>query len=91
MRKVDLTKDEELIAEAILDARKVQEYLWQELSLINYPYEPKLWEQIFAKRLNKIREIDPLNPHARVELRKRIMQQTALGICALRVLDEESI
>jgi hypothetical protein len=88
MKIVDFTRDEELIAAAILDARKVQEYLWQELSLMNYEYDFKLWESIFAKRLNKIKEIDMSNPNAKVELRKRIMQQTALGICALRVLDE---
>lgn len=86
---ITLTKDEQLIVEAILDGRKVQEYLWQELSLLRAPYNPLIWNSIFQKRVNKIREIDPSHPNHKVVLRKRVLQQAALSILALRILDEE--
>ena len=50
---MDFTYDEQLIAEAILEGRKVQEYLWQELSLLNKPYNTKIWETVFSKRVKK--------------------------------------
>ena len=87
---MDFTYDEQLIAEAILEGRKVQEYLWQELSLLNKPYNTKIWETVFSKRVKKISELDCSNVSCKVELRKRILQQAALSILALRVLDEES-
>jgi len=85
----DLQQDEKLILEALLEARKVQDYIWQDLSLLHKPYNVKAWASVFSKRVNKICQIDNNNPHAKVELRKRVLQQAALSIMALKVLDNE--
>jgi hypothetical protein len=86
---MDFTKDEQLIAEAILEGRKIQEYLWQELSLLRRPFNPDQWESVFQKRVDKISQLDIGNKSNKVELRKRILQQAALSVLALRVLDEQ--
>lgn len=87
--KFDLTEDENLIKEALLDARKVQEFLWQELSLQNdSEFNANIWACVFQKRVNKISEINPSHPNAKVELRKRVLQQCALSIVALKVIDK---
>ena len=87
---MDYLKDEKIIAEAILHGRKVQDYLWQEISLLKKPYEPILWEKVFQKRVDKISEIDVNSASHKVELRKRILQQAALSVMALLVLDSDS-
>jgi hypothetical protein len=84
-----LTYDEKIIKDAIIAAREVQEYIWGELSLEKQNYDPKVWEDVFCKRVYKISQIDFSNPKSRVELRKRILQQAALSICAIKVLDME--
>ena len=84
----NFSKDEEVIKEALLDARKVQEYLWQELSLSNSDtFNLIHWSNVFDKRVEKIKEINPFSPAYKVELRKRILQQCALSICAIKLLD----
>lgn len=81
---LNLTQDEELIKEAILDARKVQEFIWGELSLLHDDeFNKDVWTSVFLKRVNKIAEISPDNPAAKIELRKRVLQQAALSILAL--------
>jgi hypothetical protein len=82
-------KDEELIIEAILNGRKVQEFLWQELSLSEADdFDQTRWVDVFQKRVNKILFIDMSNPNALVELRKRCLQQAALSICAMKLIDK---
>jgi len=88
-KKIKFEKDEALIAEAILEGRKVQEYIWQELSLFHKPYNPEVWRIIFEKRVKKISELDMNNSSYKIELRKRILQQAALSILALKVLDKD--
>lgn len=83
--------DEELIIEAVLNARKVQEYIWQELSYTNdESIDIKKWIRVFKKRVDKISELDAINNNYKVELRKRILQQAALSIAALFVLDKNT-
>lgn len=82
----DLTKDEVLIREVLLCARNIEEYLFEESSLINQSFSKDIWVDIFQKRVNKIKEIDINNPSYRVELKKRIVQQAALSIKALVAL-----
>ena len=90
MKKTNFTQDEQLIAEAILESRKVQEYLWKGISeLRKLPYNIKLWEKAFQKRVDKIANIETDNPSYKIELRKRLLQQAALSILALRILDSE--
>ncbi len=90
--KIDYDQEEKLIAEAIMDARKVQEYIWQDLSFTKKPYTDMMerWVIQFQKRVNKIIVIDTQTPNFKVELRKRLLQQAALSIAALKVLDNES-
>ena len=86
---IDFTKDEQLIAEAILEGRKIQEYLWQELSLLKKPYNRDAYVSIFSKRVLKIANLNMENPNHKVELRKRILPQAALSILALLVIDND--
>lgn len=89
-QQMDLTKDEQLILEAMFNGRRIQEYLWQELSLsMEERYDPAQWKKVFQKRIDKIEQLDMSNPMAKVELRKRILQQATLSIIALKVLDRE--
>ncbi len=90
MKTMSYSVDEQLVSDAILEARKVQEYIWQELSFIYNPFEIDKWVNIFQKRVNKIQDIDISHPNHKVELRKRILQQAALSIMALRILDNSS-
>lgn len=83
------TEEEKLITEAILQAREIQEYIWADLSMSLKPFDKRVWVSIFKKRVDKIEGINPFNGNARVELRKRILQQGALSILALRLLDEQ--
>ena len=88
MKNVEFTKDEELIKEALIEARKIQEYIWQELSMLKKPYDPLQWAIVFQKRVDKIYDLKLNNTSNKIELRKRVLQQAALSILALRVLDE---
>lgn len=89
IHSLDQVKDEEkYIVEAIISARKIQEFLWGKC---NGEWGLEEWRRMFKKRLIKIDEIVSDNPHAMIELRKRILQNTALGIALLRLIDENSI
>ena len=44
------------------------------------------WRRMFVKRYNKIFAIDSTNPHAIVELKKRLLQNAALCIALLAIL-----
>lgn len=81
-------KEEKQIAEAIVAARKMQEFLWGEY---NGQWNIEEWRRMFRKRIQKIDDIDPANPHAKVEMRKRLVQNAALSIALLRIIDEEGI
>lgn len=84
-QKFELTDEEAYLFEAIMAARKVQEYLWGEY---NGQWGIEEWKRMFKKRMVKIDDIDPNNPHALIELKKRILQNTALGIALLKRLDD---
>ena len=88
-KEIDYTQEEKRIAEAILKARSIQEYIWADLSYSNkpYTYNSESWINAFQKRVDKIELIDFSKPSYKVELRKRILQQAALSIAALVLLD----
>ncbi|MFA5348076.1 MAG: hypothetical protein WC294_08055 [Methanoregula sp.] len=69
---------------SIIAARKVQTFLWGEA---NGAWGIEEWRRMFRKRMKKIEEIEPDNPHALVEFRKRLLQNAALSIALLAVLD----
>lgn len=85
-----LTKEERILRRAIIDARKIQEFLWHDLSLSNGA-DMDQWVNVFQKRVDKIKQINPARYGASVELRKRILQQASLSILALRTLNEGKI
>lgn len=81
-------KEEQQLAEAIVAARKMQEFLWGEY---NGQWNIEEWRSMFRKRIQKIDDIDVNNPHAKIEMRKRLVQNAALSIALLRIIDEEGI
>lgn len=76
------------IAKAILAARRIQFFLWGES---NGAWGFEEWRRMFIKRYIKIVEIDVDNPHAIVELKKRLLQNAALSIALLAILDSMKI
>ena len=46
---------------------------------------------MFRKRIKKIDDIDVNNPHAIIEMRKRLMQNAALSIALMKILDTKGI
>lgn len=80
----NLNEEEKYLYEAIMCARKIQEFLWGEY---NGEWGLEEWKRMFRKRIVKIDDIDSTNPHGVVELRKRILQNTALGIALLKMID----
>jgi len=84
----NLSKEEKYIAEAIVSARKIQEFLWGDF---NKEWDLEEYKRMFQKRLQKIDDIDKTNPHGMIELRKRVLQNTALGIALLLKIDNNKI
>ena len=66
----------------------MQEFLWGEY---NGQWNIEEWRRMFRKRIQKIDDIDTNNPHAKIEMRKRLVQNAALSIALLRIIDEEGI
>ncbi len=46
---------------------------------------------MFRKRIQKIDDIDINNPHAIIEMRKRVMQNAALSVALMKILDTKGI
>ena len=85
----DFSQDEQLIAQAIAEARHIQEFIWGDESLSQKPYDTEAWRKVFQKRVDCIADVDMSSPSAKVELRKRLLQQVALSIKALVVIGVE--
>ena len=83
-----LIAEEQYLFDSIISARKVQEFLW---GFINSEWGLEEWRRMFRKRLQKIDDIDSSNPHWKVEMKKRLLQNTALGIALLALLDSIDI
>ncbi len=77
--------EEHAIAEVIRSARTVQEFLWGEC---NGAWGLEEWRRMFRKRAKKIDDIKPNNPHAMVELRKRLLQNAALSVALISLIDK---
>lgn len=82
------TDEEEQIREVIIASRKLEEYLWGEY---NGQWNIEEWRRMFRKRIQKIDDIDVNNPHAIIEMRKRVMQNAALSIALMKILDTKGI
>lgn len=87
--KIMMTEiEEKALAEAIRQARGIQEFLWGRM---NEAFGLEEWRRMFRKRVMKIDEIDTNNPYAYVELKKRILQQAALSIAALAHIEKHGL
>lgn len=82
------TAEEILILRVIKSARTLEDFLW---GVHNQLWGLEEWKRMFRKRVEKIDNIDPANPHWRIELRKRLMQNAALSVAMMRLLDEDKI
>ena len=83
-----LTDEEEQIKEVIISARKLEEFLWGEY---NGQWNIEEWRRMFRKRIQKIDDIDVDNPHAKIEMRKRLLQNAALSVALMKIIDDKGI
>jgi len=84
----ELSPEEQIVFNAIIAARDVQEYIWGGATLsADETFNKETWGYVFQKRVDKILEIDFTQKSARVELRKRVLQQATLSIAAMELLD----
>jgi hypothetical protein len=81
---MELTKEERYIFDTIVAARRIQTFLW---GFADGSWGLEEWRRMFIKRIRKINSIDKNNPHAMVELKKRLLQNAALSIALLTILD----
>lgn len=88
MKQLKLNNEEQYLFDAIISARKIQEFLWGEY---NSQWDLEEWKRMFKKRIVKIDDIDSNNPHAKIELKKRVLQNAALCIALLNVIDNDMI
>jgi len=79
-------EEENRLQEAIIAARKVQDFLWGEF---NEKWDIEEWRRMFRKRVAKIEQIDPSNPHWDIEFKKRLLQTAAISIAFMALLDEK--
>jgi len=79
-----MTTEDKIIYEAIKSARKIQTFLWGQS---DGSWGLKAWREMLRKRIDKIDQIDPSGPHAIVEMRKRLLQNAALSIALLDILE----
>jgi hypothetical protein len=88
LTETQLSDEERLILSVIQSARVLEEYLWGEF---NSGWGLEEWKRMFRKREGKIEDINFANPHWKIELRKRLMQNAALSVAMMRTLDEGKI
>ena len=86
--RTDYSPDEARLADALLVARRVQDFIWGDLAEGgDLVFDQAAWTAMFQKRVDAIESLDVDHPSAVVELRKRVLQQAALSVRALVVLD----
>ncbi|KKM75488.1 hypothetical protein LCGC14_1389820 [marine sediment metagenome] len=83
-----LTPEEKALANIIMSARTIQEYLW---GRENKRFGFEEWRRMFRKRVVKLDGIDEANPYAMTELKKRVLQVGALAVALLAILDKENL
>jgi len=88
LKILGLSDEEIYLFQCVKSARSIQEYLW---GGFNSKWDLEEWKRMFTKRMVKITDIDASNPHAKIELKKRILQNTALGIAMLKKIDDNKI
>jgi len=81
-------EEKRAIAAAIEAARQVQTFLWGEA---NGAWGLEEWLRMFRKRVAKLEEVRRDNPHAAVELKKRLLQTTALSVALVGIIDRDGV
>ena len=81
-------EEAEAVHEAIAAARQVQTFLWGEA---NGSWGLEEWLRMFRKRVAKLEEVQRENPHAAVELRKRLLQTAALSVALIGIIDRDGV
>lgn len=84
----DPTDEEKALMSVIRAAREVQTFLWGEADL---SWGIEEWLRMFRKRVVKLEEIDRKNPHAKVEMKKRLLQTAALSVALIAIIDKHGI
>lgn len=79
--------DAELMAHAIKVAREVQEFIWADCYPSLRPYDAEGWRRLFQKRVDCIAEVDLTRHGGLAALRKRLLQQAALSVKALALVN----
>lgn len=85
--ELDSDDDFALIADAINVARKVQEFIWGGCYPALRPYDAEGWRRLFQKRVDCIAAVDLTRHGGLAALRKRLLQQAALSIKALALVN----
>ncbi len=86
---MDLPPEEELaLSDVIRAARTVQTFLWGEA---NGSWGIEEWRRMFRKRLVKLEAVDRNNPHASVEIRKRLLQMAALCVALIAAIAKDGV
>ena len=76
------------LVNAIEAARQVQTFLWGEA---NGEWGLEEWLRMFRKRVSKLEDIKKDNPHASVELKKRLLQTAALSIALIGIIERDGV
>ena len=77
--------EEQAIAEIMLAARKIQDFLW---ASINTGTGFEEFRRMLRKRLVKLEQINFDNPYWKTEARKRLLQVAALSVQCIGRLDD---
>ena len=84
------SEKEQKIVDAIMNGRKVQDFLFSDLSLEHKRLDVNDWVKVFQKRVDKIKEINLEHPSAMIELRKRVLQNACLSVMLLQKLQNKN-
>ncbi len=77
LRLLGFTHQEITIFMAIKAGRQVQDYLWGDN---NKAWDFEEWKRMLRKRISKLEDINPDNFHKQVEIKKRVLQISAVAI-----------
>jgi hypothetical protein len=81
-------EEESALSEVIMAARTIQDFLWGKHNAV---WNLEEWRRMFRKRVVKIDEVDPSNPHAAIELKKRLLQTAALAVAMISRIEREGM
>lgn len=73
------------IFRVIRSARRLEEFLW---GIYNDDWGLEEWQRMITKRAHKIVKIDIDNPHWKIELQKRLLQNACVSISLMGRIKE---